>query len=299
MWGKTGTYGDEGLPVRLAVASGKGGTGKTVVSTSLAWHWSREGRRVTYLDADVEEPNGHLFLHPEVARHECFSVPVPALREETCSGCGECQRFCAFNAIIALPDRVLLFPELCHSCGGCLLACPDDALVEVPRETGRFDIGHTPGQHSIAFRSATLNVGEVMATPLIHGLLRGAPTEGLVVVDAPPGTSCSAMEAVTEADMLLMVTEPTPFGLHDLRLAISLGRALGRPLAAVINRSDLGDNQVRRYLDEEQVPVLAEIPFLEDVARAYARGDIAASVSSLFRALIARVADQLVPGESP
>jgi MinD superfamily P-loop ATPase len=284
--------------VRIAVASGKGGTGKTLVSTSLAWHWSREGRRVTYLDADVEEPNGHLLLHPEVARRERFGVPVPVLRGETCSGCGECQRFCAYNAIIALPDRVMLFPELCHSCGGCLLACPDDELIEVPRETGSLAFGDTPGESSVAFASGTLDVGEAMATPLISGLVRSAPTEGIVVVDAPPGTSCSAMEAVGEADMLLLVTEPTPFGLHDLKLAVEMGRDLDRPLTALLNRSDLGDDRVRRYLDEEWIPVLAEIPFLEDVARAYSRGEIAAEMSPLFGEFIAGVAGKLALWES-
>lgn len=279
--------------MRIAIASGKGGTGKTVVSTSLAWLLSREGRRVTYLDADVEEPNGHLFLHPEVTRQGRFSVPVPVLKNKTCSGCGECQRFCSFNAIIALSDRVLLFPELCHSCGGCLLACPDDELIEVPREIGSMQSGRVGA--ALTFESATLDVGEAMATPLIEGLLRRAPRDELVLVDAPPGTSCSAMAAVSDADMVLLVTEPTPFGLHDLRLAVEMGRALGRPLRVVINRSDLGDDRVRAYLDAEQIPILAEIPFMRDVADAYARGEIAAEVCPTFRDLIEQVARALVP----
>jgi len=283
--------------VRVAVASGKGGTGKTVVSTSLAWYWARTGRQVTYLDADVEEPNGHLFLHPVVARQERFSVPVPALRGLTCSGCGECQRFCDFNAIIALADRVLLFPELCHSCGGCLLACPDDALVEIARETGSLSYGGTDGSAPVGFGSAALDVGEAMAAPLISGLLRGAPTGGIVVVDAPPGTSCSAMEAVSEADSVLMVTEPTPFGLHDLELAVAMNRARGLPLAAVSNRSDLGDDRVRHYLYDERIEIVAEIPFMGDVAHAYARGEIAAKASRPFREQIARIADWLMSAE--
>ncbi len=285
--------------MRIAIASGKGGTGKTVVSTSLAWSWARGGRRVTYVDADVEEPNGHLFLHPEVTSTDRFSVPVPALRGETCSGCGACQRFCPFNAIIALPDRVMVFPELCHGCGGCVLACPDEELTEVPRETGTIAAGRTAGEAPLGFLSATLDVGEAMATPLIGGLLDRVPDRGIVVVDAPPGTSCSAMEAVREADRVLMVTEPTPFGLHDLRLAVEMGRALERPLAAVINRADLGDDRVRRYLRDEGIEVLAEIPYLPEVARAYARGAVAAEVSPEFRAIIERIGDRLLERGGP
>jgi len=282
--------------MRIAVASGKGGTGKTIVSTSLVWSLAARGREVTYIDADVEEPNGHLFLHPEIEQTHRFRVTVPFLRNGTCSGCGECQAHCAFNAIVTLSDRVMVFPELCHSCGVCRLVCRDRDLFEAPREIGTIDIGVATTPDPIGFRSATLDVGEARATPLIHGLLQGTPPHGLAVVDAPPGTSCSAMEAVRGADLVVLVTEPTPFGLHDLAIAVDMCRELERPVAAVINRCDLGDVAVRRYLDDEEVTVLAEIPFLPVVASAYARGRIAAAESPAFRDRIEAIAGALARG---
>ncbi len=285
--------------MRVAVASGKGGTGKTAVSTSLAWLLAEEGQRVTYVDADVEEPNGHLLLHPELSAERRHTVLVPKLRGRTCSGCGDCQRFCAFNAIVALTDRVMVFPELCHSCGGCLLACPDEVLDEVPREIGGIAQGVVQDGTTIPFHSATLDVGEARATPLITGLLESIPDNPFVVVDAPPGTSCSAMEAVRDADLALLVTEPTSFGLHDLRQTVEMCRALGRPVAAVINRADLGQDLVRRYLEDEQVQVLAEIPFMREVAAAYAQGRIPAKEVPSFRSALAQVVRHLTQEASP
>ncbi len=282
--------------MRIAVASGKGGTGKTIVSTSLAWILAGQGLDVGYVDADVEEPNGGLFLHPEIERRRRYRIPIPALVAETCSGCGECQAACAFNAIVALGDRVMVFPELCHACGVCRLVCRERALTEVPREIGTIESGAVIARPSIRFQSATLDVGEVRATPLIHGLLEDLPRCDVVLVDAPPGTSCSAMEAVRGADRVLLVTEPTPFGLHDLQMAVDMCHALGRPVAGVINRCDLGNDEVRRYLDGSQIPVLAEIPFLPKVAEAYAAGQVAAEDSGVFRSHIEGVAEWLFPG---
>jgi len=249
--------------MRIAVASGKGGTGKTLVSTSLAWLLARDAHRVVYVDADVEEPNGHLFLHPELSDRQRYARPVPKLIGETCSGCGECQSFCQFNAILALRDRIMLFPELCSSCGGCVLACPDDVLTEVPREIGIIEAGTACAEagRPIRFLSATLDVGEARATPLIRGLLDRIEDPGIVLIDAPPGTSCSVMEIVSDVDLVVMVTEPTPFGLHDLTLAVEMTRALGKPITAVVNRSDLGNGRVQQYLASQQIEVAAEIPF--------------------------------------
>jgi len=279
--------------MKITVASGKGGTGKTAVSTSLAWLLADQGHRVTYVDADVEEPNGHLLLHPELTEQQRHSVLVPTLRSGTCSGCGDCQRFCAFHAIVALADRVMLFPELCHSCGGCLLACSEEALVEAPREIGSIAHGRVNTGSAVSFHSATLDVGEVRATPLIAALLATVPDGRYVVVDAPPGTSCAAMEAVRDADLVLLVTEPTTFGLHDLRQTVDMCRALERPVTAVINRSDLGHDRVRRYLEEEQIPILAEIPFMPEAAGAYAAGQVVAQACAAFRHAIAPVARHL------
>ena len=283
--------------MRLAVASGKGGTGKTVVSTSLAWHLARAGESVTYVDADVEEPNGHLFLHPEIAGSRRFTVSVPTLRNGRCTGCGDCQTNCAFNAIVALADRVMTFPELCHACGVCQLVCREHYLTEISREIGTVDTGTCGTGTTLAFRSATLDVGEARSTPLIHGLLEDLPHRGVIVLDAPPGTSCAAMEAVKGADLVLLVTEPTPFGLHDLEIAADMCRALGRQIAAVINRSDLGDDQVHQFLRAQRIPILAEIPFLPAVATAYAQGRIAAEESADFNDRIRAIAHQLDRGE--
>ena len=274
--------------MRIAVASGKGGTGKTLVSTSLAWLLAQGGHPVAYVDADVEEPNGHLFLHPEMSDCRRYARPVPKLIRETCSGCGECQSFCQQNAIVALRDRIMLFPELCSSCGGCVLACPDEELTEVPREIGSMETGIACAETGspIRFLAATLDVGEARATPLIKGLLDQIGDPGIVLIDAPPGTSCSVMEIVSNVDLVVMVTEPTPFGLHDLALAVEMTRALGKPVTAVVNRSDLGDDGVQQYLASQQIEVAAEIPFRLEVAEAYAQGQIAAAASPELRSLL-------------
>jgi MinD superfamily P-loop ATPase len=267
--------------MRIAVASGKGGTGKTLISTSLTQLWSSQGRAVTYVDADAEEPNGHLFLKPKVNRETRFEVQVPALRERNCAGHGKCQEICAFNAILSVKGSVIIFNELCHGCGACVLACPDGALVEKGREIGTIFVGKAGDAD---FVSGRLDVGEARVTPLIEGVVRAAgDAGGIFVIDAPPGTSCSAIAAVGGADLLLLVTEPTPFGMHDLKLAVEMGRALGLGLAAVINRADLGDHRVRRYLDGEGIPTLAEIPFDRTVAESYAAGRLCVDECDSFR----------------
>lgn len=282
--------------MKVAIASGKGGTGKTLVATSLAWLLARDEHRVAYVDADVEEPNGHLFLHPDLCDRRRYARPVPDLIGETCSGCGECQRFCQSNAILALPDRVMVFPELCSSCGGCLLACGESALTERPREIGTVESGTawTESRDPIRFLAATLDVGEARATPLIRGVLERLEWPGIALIDAPPGTSCSVMEIVRKVDLVVLVTEPTPLGLHDLTLAVEMTRALGKPVTAVINRSDLGDDRARQYLVSQQIELAAEIPFRPELAEAYARGQIAAAASSELRSLLMPLGSRLI-----
>jgi MinD superfamily P-loop ATPase len=287
--------------MRVAVASGKGGTGKTLVSTSLAWLLARDGHRVAYVDADVEEPNGQLFLHPESIDRQRYARPVPELIGKSCSGCGDCQEFCQFNAIVSLTDRIMLFPELCSSCGGCLLACPEKALAERPREIGSIETGTAWAEtrHPIQFLAGALDVGEARATPLIGGLLDRIDDPGIVLIDAPPGTSCSVMEIVRAADLVVLVTEPTPFGLHDLVLAVEMTRALGKPVTAVVNRSDLGDGHTRQYLASEEIAVAAEIPYRPEVAEAYAHGQIAADASPELRDLLLPLGRRLIAEASP
>jgi len=279
--------------MKVVIASGKGGTGKTLIATNLAWMLAEGGVDTTYVDADVEAPNGHLFLHPTQVTTSRFASPLPTLIGPTCSGCGDCQRFCAFNAILATADKVLVFPELCHSCGGCLDACPDNALEELPRESGTLTVGEAGPIH---FRSGHLDVGEPRSTPIIEALLEGTPDTGVVVVDAPPGTSCSAVAAVKGADQVVLVTEPTPFGLHDLELAVDLSRKLGCQPSVIVNRSDLGDAQVRNYLNAESIPVLAEIPFDRDLSSYYAEGVLAAPVHEPLRQALEKTVSKLLNG---
>lgn len=276
--------------IRLAFASGKGGTGKTLLSTSAAWLLAEQGLDVRYVDADVEAPNGHLFLHPAVPSADRSSVPVPEAVPDRCTGCGACQEACAFHAILAVGSDVLVFPELCHSCGLCVDVCPEGALVEVQREIGELRSGMAG---SLAFTGGLLDVGEARATPLVEATVRAAGTPEVVVVDCPPGTSCPAMAAVEGADLVVLVTEPTPFGLHDLDLAVRMCRALGLEVVVVLNRADLGGQEVQRYLEEQGIPLLGEVPFDRDIAASYASGEVVAQRSAAVRealeAVLARV----------
>ncbi|MBN1336697.1 MAG: ATP-binding protein [Deltaproteobacteria bacterium] len=280
--------------MRVAFASGKGGTGKTLLSTAFARALAdREPGRVAYVDADVEEPNGHLFLHPEKVTTTRFSVPIPVLVDGRCRGCGACQRFCAWHAIIALRNRVMVLPELCHACGGCIQICPDRALREQMRSIGSLSFGTTGG---LAWHSGRLDVGEARSTPLVSAVLESAPEGALTVVDCPPGTSCPVLAALEGADRVVLVTEPTPFGLHDLDLAIRLCRVLGLPHVAVLNRADLGDGGVRDHLAENDVPLVAEIPFEREIAVAVSEGRIPLADSPALKEAVERLIELL---ESP
>ena len=282
--------------MRIAIASGKGGTGKTMVSTNLAWHLAQCGRDVAYVDTDVEEPNGHLFLQPKQLLEERYTVPVPVLPGGVCSGCGDCQRTCAFGAIVALKDSVELRTEQCHSCGACVLACKERSLAHEPRSIGTITSGETAG---LQVWSALLDVGEPRAAPLILGLLHAVDRQrhaGLEILDVPPGTSCAAVAATRDADKVVLVTEPTPFGLHDLKLAVEMCQALELPISVVINRADLGDDEeMKRYLERQGISLLGQIPFIREVAVAYARQQLAAQQVPAFREAMAGLARELAP----
>lgn len=266
--------------MKIAIASGKGGTGKTTVATNLALAAAAKNLPVAYLDCDVEEPNGALFLKPETERELDVEVSVPAIDPEKCIGCGRCGKICQFNAIAALGKNVLIFPELCHGCGGCWLACQTRAITESSRVTGKLQIGRT--REGIRFTQGLLNIGEAMSPPVIRAVKRAAPEAELTIVDAPPGTSCPVIESVRDADYVVLVTEPTPFGLNDLELAVDMVNALRLPFGVVINRADSGDDRTVRFCRDNGVSV-DEIPDSRQVAEAYSRGESAFNAVPGFR----------------
>jgi len=256
----------------ISIASGKGGTGKTTVATNLAL--SLESG-VQLLDCDVEEPNAHLFIRPVIENFEAITTPVPEVDMKKCTLCGKCGEICQFKAIVVIGETLLTFHELCHSCGGCIEVCPEGAIVEVGRELGVIEWGHRDG---LEFVHGRLRVGEAMSPPLIRRV-REYTRPGMVsIIDAPPGTSCPVITSMKGADFVLLVTEPTPFGLYDLKLAVGAVKILEIPCGLIINRSDMGDDRVREYANSEGVPILMEIPFDRKIAESYSRGDLLVEV---------------------
>ena len=258
--------------MNISVASGKGGTGKTTIVTNLA---VAIGSRVQLLDCDVEEPNAHLFIQPEFDETQIVTTSVPDVDMDKCNQCGKCSDICQFKAIVVVGETILTFEELCHSCGGCMAVCPENAITEKGRELGVIQKGRRNG---IEFIHGKLRVGEAMSPPLIRKVLSYCDDRKLTLVDAPPGTSCPVIESMKPADFVVLVTEPTPFGLHDLKLAVGAVDMLDIPRGLVINRSDLGDDRVREYADQVNLPILMEIPFDRKIAEAYARGAILVDV---------------------
>jgi len=269
----------------VSIASGKGGTGKTTVATSLARYL---GNGATYADGDVEAPNGHLFLHPVVTETREHHVPTVRVDHDACTFCGKCSEVCRFHAIAVLPKAVLVFDELCHGCGGCVLQCPEKAISEVERPIGTVEIGAIGG---VRFVGGRLNVGEAMSPPLIRAVRDEVTGDETVILDAPPGTSCPVVAAVHRSDFCVLVTEPTPFGLHDFSLAVKMIRLLGVPFGAVINRVGIGDDRVHAYCEREGIEILAEIPDDRRIAEAYARGEVPLDAVPEMRAAIARLWD--------
>ncbi|MCB2145563.1 MAG: ATP-binding protein [Deltaproteobacteria bacterium] len=252
----------------ISIASGKGGTGKTTVATNLAV--SVDGP-VQLLDCDVEEPNAHLFLRPSIQETKTVTTPIPEIDLEKCNQCKKCMEICRFRAIAVIGDTVLTFPELCHSCGGCMAVCPEGAIIETGRELGVLETGTVNG---VSFVHGRLRVGEAMSPPLIRAVRDRTRAGGLTLIDAPPGTSCPVIAAMKDTDFVLLVTEPTPFGLHDLKLAVEAVKILKIPMGLVINRADMGDDRVRTYARSERIPILMEIPFDRQIAESYSRGEM-------------------------
>lgn len=277
--------------MRIAVASGKGGTGKTTVSVNLARILARLGP-VQYLDCDVEEPNGHLFLHPVIRSSETVEVAVPQVDEGKCIHCGRCSELCRFHAITCLAKMTLTFPELCHGCGGCARICPVGAITEVGRPIGVVERGTADG---VGFVHGRLNVGEAMSPPLIRAVTACADPCSVVVLDAPPGTSCPVVATLRTADRVLLVAEPTAFGLHDLTLAVEVVHEMSVKCGVFINRADIGDDRVERFCAEQAIPVLGRLPHDRRIAEAYSRGisavDAVPGVDAYFESLAQALAE--------
>lgn len=279
--------------MNIAVASGKGGTGKTTVATSLALALSVDNP-VQVLDCDVEAPNAHLMLKPLYTCSREAVVLVPVVDETRCNLCGICAEVCQYQAIAVVGQQVLVFPEMCHGCGSCALNCPSKAIMEVPHVLGKLEGGITP--EGIRFAHGLLNIGEALAVPVISQLKAAFPPRAgeITIVDAPPGTSCPVVEAVRGADYVILVTEPTPFGLHDLKLAYELTCELNLPAGVIINRDGIGDEEVEVFCAEVGLPVLLRIPMDREVAAGIARGiplvTIRPGYHALFREIVTAIA---------
>lgn len=297
--------------MKIAVASGKGGTGKTTVAVNLLLSVAglsdtKRPSRLTFLDCDVEAPNAHLFLHPRIEKEASVDILVPEIDAEKCTHCGRCAEVCVYHAIAVLGKHVLVFPQLCHGCGSCTFNCPENAIHEVAHPIGSLEWGTTFQGHAVAeFGQGTLNIGEAMATPVIRQLKKPLRlNDGLTILDAPPGNACPVVETLRGADFALLVTEPTPFGLHDLRIAVQIARdTLGLPTGVVINRDGVGNNDVAQFCAESDIPILMRIPLERRIAEAYAEGvpliEALPEYRTRFAALYQQIAAMVRQGGQP
>jgi MinD superfamily P-loop ATPase len=249
----------------VSIASGKGGTGKTSVAVNLALSVGD----VQFLDCDVEEPNAHLLLHPDLKKTEPVYTLIPLVNGELCSHCGECSKFCQYNAIFSISEKILVFPELCHSCGGCAVVCPNKAISWEKHRIGALNFGSV-GDLDLVY--GELEIGKPMAVPVIKAVKSQIREGKDVILDSPPGTSCPFVETVKDSDFCVLVTEPTPFGIHDLKIAVEVLKKIAVPFGVMVNRAGIGDNKVYDYCREEKIPILMEIPYQRRIAEFYSKG---------------------------
>lgn len=249
--------------MKIAVLSGKGGTGKTTVSASLAFTL----KDCQYIDCDVEEPNGAIFLKPEIKENSLVKVLVPEADLSKCNACGRCAKACQFNAIAVIKDKVLVFPEICHHCGACVIACPKDALREIERV-----IGVVESDSEGLFLQGKLNVGEPISIPILRELKSRIKNDSIVIIDCPPGASCAVVQSIEDCDYCVLVTEPTPFGLHDLKIAVQLVKKMGLHFGVVLNKATENSTLIQEYCGNEGIELLMEIPFLREIAQSYSKG---------------------------
>ena len=254
------------------VLSGKGGTGKTTVSTNLAYVLREAGKDVQLLDADVEEPNTHVFFDIDVEEERSVDILLPVVDKEKCTLCGECAKVCQFGAIVVFPKTVMVFDYLCHGCGACSMICPEKAISERPKSIGKIVYGKT--REGIKYGMGLLNIGEPSGVRIIREMKKGMKDAEITVIDSPPGTSCPVVESLRRSDFAILVTESTPFGLHDLKMAVRVVREMEIEMGVVINRYDPNFTDLEEYLESEGIPVLMKIPFDRKIAALYSRGEI-------------------------
>ncbi|MBF0200810.1 MAG: ATP-binding protein [Desulfamplus sp.] len=280
----------------LTVASGKGGTGKTTVTVNLAAIAADKGIQV--FDCDVEEPNSHIFLKPENITSREIGTMVPVVDKDRCSLCGECEKICQFSAIALIAGRIMTFPDMCHSCQGCVMVCPEDAIISGSRVLGTLKTGTTPGGVDLTW--GELRIGEAMSPPLIKQVKKRIDPLKLSIVDAPPGTSCPAIETLRDSDLALLVSEPTPFGLNDLALTVEVLKKLNVPMGIVINRADTEDTQtglLDEYAHREGIDIMQRFPFSREAAMICSRGEMLVDkmpeMKALFQELYGKIALKL------
>lgn len=260
--------------MRIAVLSGKGGTGKTTVSASFA----ASVTSCQYIDCDVEEPNGAIFLKPEIKKVSPVQVPVPEVDMEKCNACGNCAKACQFNAIAVVKEKVLVFPEICHHCGACALSCPCDAIKEIERT-----IGVVEADEEDTFLQGRLNIGEPVSIPVLIELKSRIKGNVPVIIDCSPGASCTVVESVEGSDYCILVTEPTPFGLHDLKIAVELIKKMEIPFGVIVNKASDSNRIVQDFCENEGIEILMEIPFSREIAENYSRGTLPVQFNDIWK----------------